>query len=385
LHVCFVALKAYAVLTGEDIGCQIGGAEVQQALIARSLVKRGHRVTFLTYDYGQPGRLCIDGIEIRKTYSLRAGFPVIRFLYPRWTTLMRVMRELDADVYYQRGAGLETGEVAWFCQRHDKPFVFATGSDTDCRADLPRLEGWREKALYRYGLHRAHRVVVQSERQTQLMREAFGVEGQLIRSCGPTLVEPREARQAKEGPWRILWVGRLVPVKRPDLVIEMARCRPDWHFEVVGEANVPSGFSRRIAQDAGQLPNVKLHGPVPYPELGRFYDQADVLLCTSRHEGFPNTLLEAWTRGLPVVSTVDPDGVISRWGLGATAASSDALTDAVDRLLREGDRYRETSARCLVYVREHHSSERVVDAYEALFAGLGPRHAPRDEKIAVSP
>jgi glycosyltransferase involved in cell wall biosynthesis len=176
-----------------------------------------------------------------------------------------------------------------------------------------------------------------------------------------------------------------VPVKRPDLVIEMARCRPDWHFEVVGEANVPSGFSRRIAHDAVHLANVKLHGPVPYPELGRFYDQADVLLCTSKHEGFPNTLLEAWTRGLPVVSTVDPDGVISRCGLGATAASSDALTEAVDGLLRESDRYRETSARCLDYVRQHHSSERVADAYEALFTGLGRRHVLRGEKIAVSP
>jgi glycosyltransferase involved in cell wall biosynthesis len=385
LHICFVAQKAYAVLTGEDIGGQIGGAEVQQALIARSLVKRGHRVTFLTYDYGQPDGLCVDGIEIRKTYPLGAGLPLIRFLYPRWTTLARVMRQMNADVYYQRGAGLETGQVAWFCRRCHKPFVFATGSDTDCRSDLPRLKGRREKALYRFGLHRADRVVVQSECQMQLMREEFGIEGQLIRSCGPAFVEPPEARKAREGPWRILWVGRLVPVKRPDLVIEMARRRPDWRFEIVGEANVPSGFSRRMVHDAGQLPNVRLHGPVPYPQLGRFYDQADVLLCTSRHEGFPNTLLEAWSRGLPVVSTVDPDGVISRYGLGAAAASSDALTGAVDSLLREGDRYRETSARCLDYVRQHHSSERVADAYEALFAGLGAPHVLHDEKMAVSP
>ena len=51
--VCFVALNAYAAHFGGHNSQHLGGAEVQQELIARELVKRGYRVSFVVFDHGQ--------------------------------------------------------------------------------------------------------------------------------------------------------------------------------------------------------------------------------------------------------------------------------------------------------------------------------------------
>ena len=71
--VCFVALKSYGILAGDPRVGQIGGAEVQQVLIARELVRRGYRVSFVVHDYGQPDGLDCDGIRVFKKCPARAG------------------------------------------------------------------------------------------------------------------------------------------------------------------------------------------------------------------------------------------------------------------------------------------------------------------------
>ena len=44
------------------------------------------------------------------------------------------------------------------------------------------------------------------------------------------------------------------------------------------------------------------HGAVPYRDAGALYSRARVLVNTSDVEGFPNTYLQAWASGTPVVA-----------------------------------------------------------------------------------
>jgi hypothetical protein len=61
----------------------IGGAEVQQRLLARELLKRGFDVSFVTLDHGQPDEVRHDGIRVLKTYTKEEKMPGLRFLHPR--------------------------------------------------------------------------------------------------------------------------------------------------------------------------------------------------------------------------------------------------------------------------------------------------------------
>jgi glycosyltransferase involved in cell wall biosynthesis len=79
-----------------------------------------------------------------------------------------------------------------------------------------------------------------------------------------------------------------------------------------------------------------------------------VFVNTSESEGFPNTYLQAWARGTPVVAFFDPDGVIAREGLGRTVRDLGQMQAAVHELLTNAVLWSTISRRCTEYVSARH-------------------------------
>jgi glycosyltransferase involved in cell wall biosynthesis len=141
---------------------------------------------------------------------------------------------------------------------------------------------------------------------------------------------------------------------------------PSRNIEMIGGSQ--PGFSdlyERIDAAAQKLPNLTFHGRVPYHDIGAYYDRARVLLNTSEVEGFPNSFLQAWSRGVPVVSFFDPDGLINREGLGVSPKSVDDMVGAADRLLADDMEWRRISARCTDYMERMHGDDVVLKPYIA--------------------
>src|SRR5207249_2870864 len=111
--------------------------------------------------------------------------------------------------------------------------------------------------------------------------------------------EPDSPREHAKLPDPVLWVGRLSEEKRPEWLIRLATDLPESRFEVVGQCNTTSTYGRALASQIQSLPNVRWHGYAPHARMRDLYRQAQVLLCTSRLEGFPNVFLEAWSCGRP--------------------------------------------------------------------------------------
>ncbi len=365
--VCFVALKSYGILADDPAVGQIGGAEVQQVLIARELARRGYRVTFVVHDYGQPDGVDCGGIQVFKKCPVDAGWPGMRFIHPQTTSLWQAMQRANADIYYQRGAGTETGQVAAWCRWRRRHFVFGIASDGNCDSGLSTLTTARERMIYSYGVRRAC-VVCQTDRQLQALAAGLGIPATVIRTC---TMEPARAQLVEGLPNgvrpRVLWVGRFAAVKRPELLIDVAASCPEYDFDIVGAANAPTPYAEGIVNRAEALANVTLHGLVPHARIGTVFSRAVAVMCTSHWEGYPNTFLESWARGIPVVSTVNPDGVVVEHELGRVGTDVKELRQGLHDLLDSAETWLSYSQRCREFYLQHHTVARSVDAYERLF------------------
>ena len=83
MKICLVGLENLPVLAPEYREHTIGGESVQQTLLARALARRGHDVSMVVGDYGQPDGAQWAGVRVFRAYRAAAGLPVLRFIHPR--------------------------------------------------------------------------------------------------------------------------------------------------------------------------------------------------------------------------------------------------------------------------------------------------------------
>lgn len=332
--VCIVGLKCFGLMSRAQSPRYIGGIETDLVTLARALAAAGQRVALIVYDEGQPEVTTIDGVTVIRSFSHDAGLPGLRFLFPRATGLIRSIRQANATAVVQMGAGVETGWSALAVRLFGggRRFLFLVGGDRDCLASLPGIRYLRERIVYRLGLRMADCVVTQTDKQAEMLEADFGLKSEILRLPNALAGEMADEHPATGGDnarARILWVGRIDRNKRPHWLLDLAAAYPDYQFDVVGEANVAGDYSASFAEKAGSVENMSVHGKVARHEIARFYKAADLLCCTSEFEGFPATFLEAWSFGLPVVSTVDPGGNIEKSDAGCIVSTVDDMRDAI--------------------------------------------------------
>jgi glycosyltransferase involved in cell wall biosynthesis len=145
-----------------------------------------------------------------------------------------------------------------------------------------------------------------SEYNAGELRSVSGREAAVI----PVLFEESELPAAAGdpgGPPSVLFVGRLAPHKRQDLVIQaFARYRrsaPDARLVLVGTPLSPE-FGDRLRALADRLAPgaVAFETGISRERLAEHYRSADAFLCLSEHEGFCIPLLEAFHFGVPVIA-----------------------------------------------------------------------------------
>lgn len=363
-----VAHFAYGAINGGE-GGHVGGVERQTSLMCRWLAARGHKVSLLTWDEGQPDETVIDGVRVIKMCRENAGLPGLRFFTPRWTSLIKAMKSADADVYYQNCAEYITGQVALWCRIRRRGFVYSVASDPDCDQKLPAMNTLRERLLYRYGLRHANRIIVQTGHQQRMLQLGFKLDSVVLpMPCpGPTATEYHPPQEPTAQNCQVLWVGRIARVKRLELLLEVAQALPNVTFHVAGMPYAGDSYSESVLNQARAFPNVTVHGMVPREQMPDLYGSVSMLCCTSLYEGFPNTFLEAWSHGLPVVSTVDPDSLIATRDLGCAAVDTSSLVSAIRKLAESPILWREQSANARQYYSENHAVDTVMRRFEQSF------------------
>lgn len=365
MKICFLGLDNLPALAQEYGHLGVGGEQVQQTLLSKALVSRGHQVSMIVFDYGQEPVASYHGVTVFKTFRPRAGLPVFRFIYPRWIKIWAAMIASDADIYYVSCAGMHLGLAALFCRRHNRKLVFRVAHDNDCEPELLLVKYRRDKWLYELGLRHAHAIFVQTARQKTRLLHNYHRVGKVA----DMLVERPSATPLRTVD--VLWVNNIRPFKRPEIFLELANSMPDLRFQMIGgpQPGHETLFDT-IQEKARLIPNLEFCGHVPYHLMDTYYSSARISVNTSESEGFPNSYLQSWVRGTPVIAFFDPDSIIERFSLGHVVTTIDSMRLALRSMISDASQRDTDGEKCRSYMAAHYSEQAVMALYIDQFEEL---------------
>jgi len=170
--------------------------------------------------------------------------------------------------------------------------------------------------------------------------------------------------ERNEGPLRLLFLGALSPEKDPLAAIEVTARLPDSVLRFVGDGPERSRVEATVVQQGlgGRVEVVgSVHDVLPHLAW------ADVLVLTSRTEGFPGVVLEAAAAGVPTVGFgvggVAEAVVDGETGVVVPAADVDGMVRVLAGLDR--DQIGKMAVRGRERVEEEFTMERALDRHEA--------------------
>jgi glycosyltransferase involved in cell wall biosynthesis len=304
---------------GQGVPYGGGGAELQTAQLASELAKRGLTVAHIVFPVERPIAL-EPALELVQRRRRDRGRRLQAF--SEALVVWRALRDANARLYVLRGGGsMLTVVGAAFCLLHRRRLVHSVSNDFDLitRSDRSRFG----QALSRFVRRHADRIVVQTGQQLHLARAAGIDEARL--ELIPSFAQPAPPTDPSAEPEAFLWIGRVVPYKLPFRFLKLAEALPEAQFRMIAVATeeTPETLMREIVETAEGLPNFELLPRQWRETVLDLISHASAVVVTSEYEGMPNVFLEAWGRGVPVLSLhFDPDGVIAEKGLGVTARGS---------------------------------------------------------------
>lgn len=333
----------------------VGGAERQQWLLARALAGRGWLVTVgVRYLMTAGERRTLEGVDF-------VGIGQGQILLA-WSKFLAAERP---DWWYWRCADHMFGPAVEVAKLRGVQTVFVAAHDRHVqpRRALARRSHWWP--LYAWGLRRTDRILVQHAEQMAKLALRWQAKARILPSIVgemPVMTPHSEREQY------IAWVAMLRQMKRPDLLIAIARQAPTLHFVVCGGPTTlmsPLGYGERIIDALRALPNVEYRGQVAPKEAEQMIANAAVFLSTADAEGFPNTFLQAWASGTPIVSLgLDPGATIGQQGIGKVATSIEDAVKDLRALINSSQQREEIGIRARRYVVETHSVEGIVPVFE---------------------
>jgi len=292
-------------------GLARGGAEAQLIAMSRELLKRGHAVAIYTLNR-----------EVDRLPELEGSGVMVQVDQKKWkvdiallSRLVGYIKRFRADIvqgflydgnFYGRLAARLAGVPALDSERNDN---------------------YRLNQFQRMGelvsRHLARAVVANSRSGGRFAQKLYGFPAerihvvwnginlqavdQRVRSC-QTQKYMQVFFGAGHGPVAVL-VGNIKPQKDYKLALAVAHelmvRAPEWRILFLGDdIRESGGYKGEILELHARLPNrdrIVFGGR--RPDAIEIVSQCDVLFSTSRHEGFPNVVLEAMAVGVPVVST----------------------------------------------------------------------------------
>jgi GalNAc-alpha-(1->4)-GalNAc-alpha-(1->3)-diNAcBac-PP-undecaprenol alpha-1,4-N-acetyl-D-galactosaminyltransferase len=350
-----------------------GGAEKIMTILAGGLVTRGYEVTLLTLTENIPD-----------FYPAPEGVKRVSLLPEAYKECKRIniIGRLRRKNAFKKSILLTNPDIVISFMDLTNITIIATLADTNIPVLVsehtdPRHYniGWKWNIARWFWYSKAANVVMLTDETLQWARRQWP---RWQASAIPNPVLPPDFSAQTERPsWfgkkNLIAMGRLVGIKGYDMLLRafemIADNFPDWNLTILGEGGLRPDLESFI-KDTGLEKRVFLPGTFNPPHA--ILSQADILVMSSRFEGFPNAICEGMSCGLPVVSFDCPSGprAIIRNGIdGVLVPPEDvnALASALGNLMSD-DEQRRHLAKLAPEVLERFSLDLYLDRWENLIS-----------------
>ncbi|KAI9132418.1 glycosyltransferase family 4 protein [Acaryochloris sp. CCMEE 5410] len=189
-----------------------------------------------------------------------------------------------------------------------------------------------------------------------------------------------------------IFLGRLVPEKRPELLIEAFKrietC--GWKLVLVGGVSDTTVYQRELLKRAEDRDDVVFAGELKGEQLAELVRGAGLFTLPSDLEGLPLAMLEAMREGIPILAS---DILAHRQLLGTDrgimfqAGNLQSCIDSIDAALRDLEKLSQMAKRAKKHVSENYTWQKItadnLDLYSALLSSDFPLNPEKSEPLDV--
>ncbi len=327
----------------EDRSMKPTGASLQTMYVAKALAESGYEVHFIAFtkDASKAGRILEEYPNLFVHYFAPLRIDILNM----FRILPKLVR-MDYQFVYQRGRSWLTFLGMFLSKLKKAKFVWASSAQEGLErykhvkhlVDSNRSL-WKKiilmplmfltDILTHLGMKYADVILVQNEFQK---REAYRIwrrEAHIVPNIQPDV--PKYPN--KEEPPKVVWVGNLIPWKRPHIFLEIAKRMPEVTFIMVGDGD------RKLIRGYDRIGNLEYMGRLSNDEVNELLEDTWFIVNTSRirSEGVPNSIIQAMMRGNVAISMNEDYGILDK--VGFVVRSVDEVVEVIGRLIMDRDEY----------------------------------------------
>lgn len=358
-----------------------GGVEVVVTELARRMAALGHEVTcydrlgsdVMTGDAADCRARTVDGVRVVPVKTIdKKGLAALSSSY--FATLAAIKDRPDVIHYHAEGpcVPLPLAKRAGI-----RTVATIHGLDWQ-RAKWGKLASTYIKMGERAAATKVDELIVLSEGVKRYFMEAYGREAVFI----PNGVDAKEALPASviKEKWNLekysylLYLGRLVPEKRPELLIEAFKALDtNKRLVIAGGSSDTSAYEKELRAAARGDSRIVFTGFVTGEPLAELYSNCYAYVLPSDVEGMPMSLLEAMAYGRCCVTSDIPEcaDVLAGNGVTFEKGGADSLRAALRDLLADAGRADALGTAAKAHVEKTYNWDSVVERTLAVYGGEG--------------
>jgi len=346
----------------------IGGAEYQAKIIAEELKTNFHYdIFFISYGHNKDKLCFIDNFKVYKlgiNHQIKEKFNLYKNLCSR---IDKIIEEEKPDIMYQRILNTISFRVSVISKKRNIPLIIHISDKYSISFNKTPL-GFLKKLLFGKIIKNKPQLIVQTYDQYNLLKYLGIIPSLQIYNFHPAIANNKQADNSHL--IKIFWIGSFRKVKRLELFLEVAQhfsSRTNMVFFIFGRTE-KNRYGRTLLKKISLLNNVQYFGECPNDYINDLLStQAYCLVNTSISEGFSNTFIQAWERGVPVISlNSNPDELLTKYQIGVFCNSSmSSMITNIDKLVSDKVLYKRMSENSIAIAHEFFTATKNIVIFDS--------------------